>query len=100
MRLEIKQDATYKGDDWWEWSVWIDGKPEELDAVDHVVYRLHSTFPNPVRKRANRKESFRLTTAGWGNFRLYASVMLKDGSDVSLRHDLALQYPDGTVTPA
>ena len=46
MALEIKQSATYKGDDWWDWSVWVDGTAAELEKVKSVTYRLHETFPD------------------------------------------------------
>ena len=49
MSVNIAQDFEYQGDDWWKWWVWIDGPKEELDQIDHVVYTLHPTFPNPVR---------------------------------------------------
>ena len=100
MDLKISQQFKYKGDDWWEWCVWLDGHDEDLAAVDHVVYTLHKTFPDPVRKVTDRRTKFRLETGGWGVFRIYAKVAMKDGGVKKLSHDLVLEYPDGTPTTA
>ncbi len=100
MTLKINQDFDYQGDDWWKWCVWIDGPEEELDEIDHVVYTLHPTFPNPVRMVKNRPSKFRLVAIGWGVFRIYASVANKNGKSLNLYHDLDLKYPDGTSTTA
>jgi len=118
--LVIRQEAKYDGDDWWsfsraggflgadrqntgsdsdswwEWSVWVDGPEDELNQVQYVEYTLHPTFPNPVRKLTNRDEKFKLSTSGWGTFRIYAKVVAMDGSTLSLQHDLVLLFPDGT----
>lgn len=100
MALSIQQGQNYLGKDRWRWSVWLDGTTEELDAIDHVVYILDSTFHDPVRLVRDRSSNFRLETSGWGTFTIHAKAMLKDGSDVSLQHELALYYPDGTATVA
>ena len=100
MALTIDQDFEYAGDDYWKWSVWIDGPDAELEAIDHVVYTLHSSFPNPVREIDDRASNFRLSTAGWGTFRIYARVVGKDDApDQHLEHDLDLRYPE-TDAPA
>jgi len=100
MALRIEQDYRYRGDHYWNWRIWIVGPEKELDQIDHVVYTLHPTFPNPVRTTADRASNFRLETAGWGTFRIYAKAVLKDGSENHLEHDLELRYPDDTPAPA
>lgn len=100
MAITIKQDCDYKDDDWWDWSVWIEGSDKEMDNIKSVEYTLHSTFPSPVRKITDRASNFRLTTTGWGNFTLYAKVLHTDGSHTLLEHDVILYYPDGTATSA
>lgn len=100
MSVSIKQDSTYVGNDWWKWSVWVDGSPHELDTIERVMYVLHSTFNNPVREIADRTTDFRLDTSGWGAFRIRARVFYKDGHEEALQHDLVLKYPDGTPTTA
>jgi transcription initiation factor IIF auxiliary subunit len=98
--LSIRQDQSYLGKDRWKWSVWIEGPDTELDAVDHVVYVLHPTFHDPVRKVQDRSTKFRLSTSGWGAFTINAQVVAKDGTETLLQHDLVLLYPDNTPTAA
>jgi transcription initiation factor IIF auxiliary subunit len=100
MALTIKQGFEYKEKDWWKWWVWIDGPADELNKIDHVVYTLHPTFPRPVRTVRERESKFRLETAGWGVFTIYATVVGHDGLETELSHDLRLEYPDGTPTLA
>ncbi len=46
--------------------------PDELDAIDHVVYVLDSAFHDPVRTVTDRSTKFRMMTSGWGIFTVYA----------------------------
>ena len=98
--MKIKQDQRYLGEDWWSWSVWIEGEPAELDAIVKVVWHLHPTFPEPDRTHTNRQEQFRLESAGWGCFRIRADAFLTSGGTRRLEHDLTLLYPNGTRTAA
>jgi transcription initiation factor IIF auxiliary subunit len=66
--LRIEQSEKYEGDEWWSWSVWLDGRRPDLDAVDFVEYTLHPTFRHPVRTIKTRVNQFRLDTEGWGVF--------------------------------
>jgi len=100
MNVAIQQGFEYQGEDWWKWWIQLDGPDKDLDEVDHVVYTLHHTFPNPVQKVNDRSSKFRLDAAGWGVFTIYANVVKKDGSSVKLSHHLALEYPDGRPTTA
>ena len=99
-RLDIRQSERYEGDDWWAWAVWLEGDEDALDQVEFVEWRLHPTFPNPVRRVTNRHTRFRLETGGWGVFPIVARVHMKDGSDLRLRHQLSLHYADGSETTA
>lgn len=98
MPLRIAQDQSYSGDDRWNWSVWIVGKSEELDSIEYVQYTLHHTFPKPVRRVSDRSTQFRLRSAGWGIFTLFAKVVQKDGVEIPLIHELELYYPDGEAS--
>lgn len=100
MSLNVAQNATYKGEDWWKWSVWIEGSTSELDSIEYVQYTLHHTFARPVRTVSDRSTQFRLDSSGWGKFRLYAKVVGKDGVSIALQHDLQLYYPSGEATLA
>jgi hypothetical protein len=93
MSLRVKQDSTYKGTEWWRWSVWLDGSAKELAAVDHVVYTLHPTFPDPVQVVKDRRGGFRLDSSGWGEFQIYVQIHPKSGKPRKLRHWLTLPYP-------
>lgn len=96
MSLKIRQDSTHQGGNWWKWSVWIEGGEREMAAVDHVVYTLHPTFPEPVRTVRNRRTGFRLESSGWGEFELYARIVSKDGKAQQRKHWLTL---DGDTGP-
>lgn len=98
--FSVEQSEEYEGDDWWSWSVWLAGDNAALDNVDYVEWRLHPTFPNPIRRVSDRRTGFRLETGGWGVFQIVARVQMKDGSQQVLHHHLALHYPDGTETTA
>jgi transcription initiation factor IIF auxiliary subunit len=88
------QEQIYQGGDWWEWAVWIDGSDQELDSIASVIYTLHPTFRNPVRRVDDRVSQFRLDAFGWGTFTIYIEVRLRGGSALKLEHDLELYYPD------
>lgn len=98
MTFTIEQKEDHRYGDWWNWSVWIEGSPRELDQIDHVIYNLHPTFPEPVRVSKDRESNFRLKSAGWGEFTILAKVVLKTGEQIRLSHELELHYPDGKRT--
>lgn len=100
MSLSIQQEAHYEGKDFWKWSVWLGGTPDDLNQVDHVMYILHPTYHKPVREIFDRASNFRLEEAGWGTFTVLAKAISKDGREIVLQHDLQLLYPDGTPTAA
>ena len=98
--FKIRQRDQYQGDDWWQWSLWLDGPKKDLANVEYVEYTLHPTFPKPVRRSTNRDEKFKLETGGWGTFKIHAVVKCKDGTEIPIDHDLSLHYPDGSETVA
>jgi hypothetical protein len=93
--LRIAQDSRQEGKAWWRWSAWIEGKPEALDAVEEVVWHLHPTFPQPTVRSRDRTAKFLLTTSGWGEFLLRATVVIRDGGRIHLDHSLELASEDG-----
>ncbi len=95
--LRIQQDERYAGDDWWTWSIRLDGPDRVLDEVDYVEYTLHPTFANPVRRVTSRANGFKLKTEGWGVFPVYVQVVGKDGKVRRMKHQLQLHYPDGRL---
>ena len=93
--MRIKQDSKMIDDDWWEWSVELDAPDEQLDKVKFVEYTLHETFPDPIRRITDRRTNFRLKTAGWGVFMIYAKVMFEDQTHIRLHHFLELIDKEG-----
>jgi hypothetical protein len=90
MTLRVKQESEARKTDWWSWSIWLEGDKKELDEVDHVVYTLHSTFPDPVRVVKDRRTGFKLQSVGWGEFEIYLRIVLKNGKSRTRKHWLAL----------
>lgn len=93
MSIQVNQSSTYVGDGRWKWAVWLAGDTDELDAIDHVIYTLHPSFPNPIREIRARRDGFRLTSSGWGTFRIYIEIIGQDGARQQLSHDLNLETP-------
>jgi pYEATS domain-containing protein involved in immunity/TIR domain-containing protein len=91
--LRLQNDAKALDENRWEWSVWVEGAPQELDQVECVTYRLHPTFPQPIRRVEDRTSGFRLRATGWGEFTIAADARLKDGRNVRLEKWLELRDP-------
>jgi transcription initiation factor IIF auxiliary subunit len=98
--FQIQQWENYEGDNWWQWAVWLEGSAGDLDNVESVEWKLHPTFPNPIRRSLDRPAKFRIETAGWGVFPIHATVNMKSGPAYTLTHILQLHYEDGTETTA
>jgi hypothetical protein len=90
MPIKIEQLSTLTGRHRWKWSVWLDGTAAELDSVEYVIYTLHPTFSEPVRRVGERETAFRLYSAGWGEFNIHAAVHFRDGRVQQLDHWLTL----------
>jgi hypothetical protein len=90
VEIKIKNSATYKGRDRWEWSVWIEGPSERLDEIAYVDYILHPTFAQPLRHVEDRGSAFRLNSKGWGEFMIHANVAMHSGETQRLDHWLRL----------
>jgi transcription initiation factor IIF auxiliary subunit len=96
MKLTVAQKQAYQGDDRWKWAVWIEGTNTDLDEIKEVTYKLHPTFPNPLRTVSDRSTKFMLESSGWGTFTIHVKVLLKGGSVLTLKRDLELFYEEGT----
>ena len=99
-KFKISQDFKYRGDDYWDWSIWVEASDANLDKIKEVVYNLHYSFPKPVRVIKTRENKFKLSTAGWGTFTIYVRLNFKDGTVLDLEHELELYYPNGSKTEA
>ena len=93
-KFTIKQDYEYAGEDFWNWSIWIESTNSGLDKIDNVIYNLHYTFPNPVVTIKTRDDQFRLNAGGWGTFVIYAHINFEDDTILELEHELELEYPE------
>lgn len=93
MSLKLKNDWNYKGNDRWDWEVYLVGEdPKELEDVQEVKYILHPTFRQPIRIIDKSTGDFRLKTNGWGTFQIRAFAYFKGGDKVKLEHELYLAY--------
>lgn len=94
MSYRIAQSEEYLGRDYWNWSAWIEATPDELDQLEVVIWILHPSFsPSRVESRS-RDTQFRLSTSGWGTFRLRAELHCKGRDPLSISRNLRLTYPD------
>jgi transcription initiation factor IIF auxiliary subunit len=91
----VAQSQKYEGDNWWRWSLWIEGSDADLDQIASVTYRLHSTFPQPIRTVTDRASKFQLRCSGWGIFLIPVAVRLKTGKTFDLLHQLQFAIPRG-----
>ena len=92
--MKIAQSQNYRGEDWWDWKVWIDAPSADLQDVESVTWHLHPTFdPKEITVNDGRNK-FALETSGWGTFRIRATVTMSDGTVKKLSHELELTYPD------
>jgi len=97
MSIQVRQSSTYVGEGRWKWAVWLVGEASELDAIDHVIYTLHPTFPNPVRESRARRSGFRLASSGWGEFTIFIEIVSRAGERQRLRHELTLVEEAGAA---
>jgi transcription initiation factor IIF auxiliary subunit len=79
--------------EWFEWKVFMDEPAEKLGKVRSVEYRLHKTFPNPIRIVEDRNSRFALKSAGWGEFWIFITIYLNDGTEEHTKYYLDLRKP-------
>src|ERR1700752_1340354 len=90
MSLRVKQAETYRGNDWGEWSVWLEGLPDELGAVTQVVYTLHRSFTPHVHTIRPRRNGFRLNGQGRGTFTMHLEIHYRDKTVKQRKYNLNL----------
>ena len=66
-------------DNWFNWTVSIDGTNEELSQIKYVTYILHKSFPNRRIISTDASTNFSRTQRGWGEFVLRAEATMKNG---------------------
>jgi len=78
-------------DNKWRWTIFVKGPKKDIDGIKCVEYTLHPTFPNPVREVCEQGEPtrpFALTATGWGTFPVGIKILMKDGRNLELKHQL------------
>ncbi len=77
----MKVVNTYKKlrDNWYSWTVSIEGTPQELKEIKYVTYLLHESFPNRRIVSTSAANNFARTIQGWGEFLIRAEVTMKSG---------------------
>jgi pYEATS domain-containing protein involved in immunity/TIR domain-containing protein len=99
-KIRLRNDATLLKEDWWSWSVWLDGPDEALDQVESVRYTLHPTFPEPIRVVTDRASRFKLRSEGWGEFTIQALVITTQGESLALERWITFSpAQDKTTSP-
>lgn len=91
--IRAASTARRVSDDWWNWTIYIEGPPESLAQVRCVEYTLHPTFPDPVREVCERGTgpAFPLSARGWGTFTVKVRVFFRSGAVQELTHQLSFR---------
>ena len=82
--VKVDNTSVYVGNGRWDWTIFVNGSPEEINGIKCVRYHLHPTFPDPDRKvcdpGSNNSRAFPLSSNGWGTFTVAIDLEGKDGS--------------------
>jgi hypothetical protein len=72
------------------YKVWVLLAGIDLPRVESVTYRLHETFPEPVRvvQRNISNQDARITVWTWGIFEINATILDKMGRSYSISHQM------------
>ena len=65
--------------DYYDWEVFVDENEEVVKKIDHIIYFLHKTFPNPIRTVTDKENKFLLRSRGWGEFEIGIQIFFADG---------------------
>lgn len=94
--LSVANISRYVDNGRWDWTVFIRASPKLLERISCVEYRLHRSFPNPLRRvcqPGDPRYPFGLSTNGWGVFTIHILVMFRDGGSRPLTHMLTFEPP-------
>ncbi|SDF76673.1 pYEATS domain-containing protein [Chitinophaga filiformis] len=91
---DVSAASTVKklAEDWWSWTIFVQGPENTLSQIKCVEYKLHPTFSNPIQlvcKRGTGSAAFPITIKGWGTFTVRMKVIYNDGDVQQLSHDLS-----------
>jgi transcription initiation factor IIF auxiliary subunit len=94
--ISTSNTSRYVGDGRWDWTVYIRAVPQVLSKIRCVEYKLHPTFPNPVRNVCSLGDPhypFGLKSNGWGVFEISIKVIFRNSTVRHLRHMLKFEAP-------
>lgn len=76
--------------------LWVEApNSDDLDQVTHVVYTLHPTFRNRVRRSSDRMNNFSVTFWSWGAFAVSAELFFSDSDQpISISGELTFELPE------
>ena len=57
----------------------------ELDNIDYVVYKLHPSFKNPLRRSDDRRSNFEIKIWTYGWFHISATIIPKQGLPMEIK---------------
>ncbi len=76
--MKLENDYRKLRENWYSWTVKIEGSVSELNNIEQVTYILHETFPNNRLVSKDSTNQFAMTFQGWGEFLIKAEIILKD----------------------
>jgi hypothetical protein len=73
------------------YKVWIFLEGRGTYDVDYIIYKLHSTFSDPIRKvsRTLSNPNCGLVIWTWGTFDLGIEIVFKTGEKISASHQMS-----------
>ena len=94
-QVKVNNSSSYIGNGRWQWTIFIEARPEVLDKVSCVEYRLHPSFPDPLQQvcAQGSKEAFALNGNGWGEFNVKVRVSFTDRREEVFDYWLKLASP-------
>ncbi len=100
--IRLENSSELVGGGRYDWTVYVVAEEPVLNEIDHVVYILHPSFPEPKRIIETPENNFSLSANGWGEFLITARVTFKNGEVVPVEHWLRLEanrIPDEEPEP-
>ena len=69
----------------------LEGNDQLLDNIDHVIYKLHPTFPQQTQSVSSRGNGFKIGRVGWGAFKVGITIHLKNGKSFDFSYMLTFK---------
>jgi MFS transporter, OFA family, oxalate/formate antiporter len=95
---DSKSDERFEGRKMYRWNATIQGRQEVLEAIESVTYRLHQSYPDPVRKVLDRSNNFKLKELAWGSSTLYADIKVRHQDEIITVSEIIRLQTEGRRT--